>query len=260
MLRPHPPLAWLLLVCPLVCLGALAPPPAPPAEDEEKELTAQPQLAPTVLAGRITDERGNPVPNVKVLLYNGVATRWLGQETQTAPDGTYRFDPLETGAITAPHDGNPGAYHVGIRLEHPDLVSADGSNWWDIDVPFSTTARKDFTLTPGARITGSITDHRGYRWGDFHIRLVPTDEESQIGAYYAATDHMGRFEVAEAIYPGRYEVQWNEPHASFTVLATITLAPRTTTTLAIPLRLTAEPQEPKVEVQPSAPSNGAPAD
>lgn len=149
-------------------------------------------------------------------------------------------------------DGSPAAYSTGVRIEHPGLTSADGADWWDVEVPFGETVRKDFTIVPGARLTGRVTDDEGRRWGDFDLRLIPDDPKaSKIGAYYARTNHRGRFEVVEAIYPGRYQVQWNEPHADCTVPATIDLAAGTTTHLTIPIRITAEPREVKVEVQPA---------
>lgn len=186
----------------------------------------RPQGAGVTLVGRITDEAGNPVENVKVQLYSGLATRWPGQAAVTDAQGEYRVEKLETGAMTMDEQSGRWDYYVGMRLEHPEFVPADGSTWLDITVPTvaGTEFRQDFTMTRGGTIDMTLATAAGRGLGDFEVRLMRMEGENQVGTEYATTDRKGHF-ITPALFPGEWSVQWNWGAANYAELARVTVEP-----------------------------------
>lgn len=196
-----------------------------------------------VLTGRVIDEQGRAVKGAKVRLYSGLATRWPGQEAETGPDGVYRFDPLETGAMTLRGEGEEkeAFYFIGVRLEHVTHASDEQSAWWDIEVPIRAghVATRDFALIPGGRLEGRVLTPAGFGWGELSLRGVPLNPEHRNSTgWYAETDHRGRFALEAALTPGEYAVQWNCPGAGFAELGRVKIEPGALTTARIQMRVT----------------------
>ncbi|MCA9244043.1 MAG: carboxypeptidase regulatory-like domain-containing protein, partial [Phycisphaerales bacterium] len=115
-----------------------------------------------ILEGVVSDANGKPVENATITLYGGFATRWKVAEATTGPDGRYRFAPVQAGSMTQDERGG-WDYYVGIQLEHPELVSTDRCNWWDVQIPADKTGylRRDFHMIPGGTLQARLLDHTG---------------------------------------------------------------------------------------------------
>jgi hypothetical protein len=102
-----------------------------PPRDAERP--AEAPKGPT-LQGRITDEAGKPLPGAKVILHGGLATRWKIAEADSGADGRYRIEDVQSSTIRDAKEDRWN-YNVGIRVEHPTHVEADGHSWRDIRIP-----------------------------------------------------------------------------------------------------------------------------
>lgn len=217
-------IAALLLVSATIFLPRLAPAASAPRPLGPAD--------PSVLRGRIIDTNGKPVPGVKITLYSGMGTRFLGQETMTDADGRYSFDPLETGGGLRDH------FLPGLQLSHPELVSADGRDWWDIDVPFGKVVEQNFTLSRGGFIAGSLTFGSGaWGLGDFSLRFMSIDKQRTA---YATTDHPGTFRSVP-LFPGEYRVEWNSALPDNNLLATVRVEAGKTASVNLNCRFTITP-------------------
>ena len=102
------------------------------------------------LVGRVTDENGNPIANVRIMLYGGVATRWRIGETKTDQNGRYSFKPVPNGELRSPESSDGFAHnYVGISIpSDSNLVSDDQEYWWDVSIPMieGHEYRKDFRM------------------------------------------------------------------------------------------------------------------
>jgi len=103
-----------------------------------------------ILHGVVLDTNGAPVPNVKISLYSGIATRWLTQSTRTDANGLYSFVPLKSGGLTYSEPGGFDNLYVGIRAELKGYSATDGAEWWDISVPmiYNRRHRWDLEMKP----------------------------------------------------------------------------------------------------------------
>ena len=180
------------------------------------------------LVGRVIDKSGAPVAGVRIELFGGLATRFKGQSAVTDADGRYRFDPLETGA------GRPGMLNPGMRLSHPQFVAADGKDWWDVEVPCGQDVVKDFAMVRGGSVKGELRfGEGGWILRAFDLRLISSDGQRTA---YATTDNRGEF-VTEALFPGEYEVQWNEPIASYAPITSVTVGAGSQTSFGATIRV-----------------------
>jgi hypothetical protein len=197
------------------------------------QTTAPAPPAAAVLVGHIADGSGNPLPEVRVVAYGGIATRWQIAETATDASGDYRFDPAPVGASIG--SGDEMRAMVGLRIEHPDWASADGLTWWDITFENDpgNVVRKDFVLTPAGTLAGTVTHSDGRPAADLNLRVVrasegePLEGEGLMPAY-PTTEADGTFR-AEGLFPGEYIIEINGggyPH-----LGPATVEPRETTTV-----------------------------
>lgn len=171
------------------------------------------------LQGLITDETGQPLAKVKVVLYSGIATRGRGQETFTNAKGEYRFDPLETGTSvwSEEREGDrPSAYwNTGMEFEHPRYVPADGKSWRDLQIPQKPghVETLDMKMTPGGKLSGVVLDKKtGEPLAELGLRIYTKSEGKNEQAdffTYATTDKQGRF-TSDALFPGRYTIDIND--------------------------------------------------
>ena len=169
------------------------------------------------LQGRIVDEAGRPLAGAKVILYGGLATRWEVARAESDADGRYRFDALQTN-------------HVGVRIEHPTHVEADGRSWRDVHIPPDGTL--DLKLVPAGRIEGTLKDAKtGEPLRKLELRIMtPVGSHGHGSTFhvYATTDEKGWFRSL-GLFPGEYDVEVNSSTLDYPVVGRARVAPGATT-------------------------------
>jgi len=104
-----------------------------------------------ILTGVVTDSSGQPLPDVEIILYGGLATRWKTGSTRTDKNGQYTFDPCNRhGAMILDEENKRWDYFIGMTVVHPGFKSVDGKDWWDVRVPQIDrhVVKQDFVLQP----------------------------------------------------------------------------------------------------------------
>lgn len=190
-----------------------------------------------VLTGCMKDERGRPVPDVRIVLFAGFATRWRVAETRTDAQGRYEFNPMSYGSLIRDEPSGRWDYFVGIQIEHATRVSADGRSWWDLTVSSAPGAvtRFDLTLIPGGAVEGVVRDAGAGapRSVDLRLYLQPPGDFLR----YTATDARGAFRQS-ALFPGRYVADLNDPSLEYPVIGEFDIRAGQTTrvdwTVALP--------------------------
>lgn len=107
------------------------------------------------IEGLITDELGNPLPDIDLDAFDAVSKERLTQGGETGADGRYIIGPLPVGDIIVRADptieqGLVREYYseaIALRIANPIAVTG-GSGTPDIN----------FTLEPGSYIGGTVTD------------------------------------------------------------------------------------------------------
>lgn len=172
----------------------------------------------TTILGTLTQDN-LPVPNAKVVLYGGIATRWKVAECVTDVRGQYRFE-------------NVNADFLGVQIEHEKLVPADGKSWRDIDVEFGKLLQLDVPLTAGGYVTGQLLDENNQPRANLSIRIMRTAPGFSKGSTdfiaYARTDATGHF-TSEPLHPGIYVIEENAQ--PYPVLAKVEVRANETTKL-----------------------------
>lgn len=172
----------------------------------------------TTILGTLTQDNA-PVPNAKVVLYGGVATRKKVAECVTDVRGKYRFE-------------NVIADLLGVQIEHEKLVPADGKSWRDIDVEFGKLLQLDVPLTAGGYVTGQLLDENNQPRANLSIRIMRTAAGFSKGSTdfiaYAKTDTTGHF-TSEPLHPGIYVIEENAQ--PYPVLAKVEIRANQTTKL-----------------------------
>lgn len=172
----------------------------------------------TTILGTLTQDNA-PVPNAKVVLYGGVATRKKVAECVTDVRGQYRFE-------------NVIADFLGVQIEHEKLVPADGKSWRDIDVEFGKLLQLDVPLTAGGYVTGQLLDEANQPRANLSIRIMRTAAGFSKGSTdfiaYAKTDTTGHF-TSEPLHPGIYVIEENAQ--PYPVLAKVEIRANQTTKL-----------------------------
>jgi hypothetical protein len=168
-------------------------------------------VGPTI-SGRIHDEHGRPVAGATVELYGGLATRFLVESAATDERGEYRFGPLKSGTTIKNEAANRWDYYFGIQVKHPTLAPEDGRSWRDIQVPGVAGYEfvRDFTMTTGGTMVGTVTDANGVPAASLDLRLYIPDSRGRAGVFvrYTKTDERGAFREA-GLYPGSYVIDIN---------------------------------------------------
>ncbi|MET0390826.1 MAG: carboxypeptidase regulatory-like domain-containing protein [Polyangiales bacterium] len=90
----EPRVTVLLALAYTLPLGAAAAPPAPPVEPTTAKPAEPPPPTVAAISGKISDERGEPLPDAKVVLHAAGATR----ELRTDGNGSYTFSDVPLGA------------------------------------------------------------------------------------------------------------------------------------------------------------------
>jgi hypothetical protein len=117
-------------------------------------------------------------------------------------------------------------YNLGVRVEHPTHVEADGRSWRDIR--FTTSPRHvetlDLKLSPGGHIEGVLKDAKtGSPLKRLDLRIMtPTKSHGHGSTFhaYATTDDQGRFRSI-TLYPGEYDVEANSPTHDYPVIGKV---------------------------------------
>jgi protocatechuate 3,4-dioxygenase beta subunit len=185
------------------------------------------------LEGRVVDEKGQPLPGARIILYAGVATRWKCAETQTGDDGRYRFDSVQSSMIK---DEKTGRWdqHVGLRVEHPTHVEADGRSWRDLTIPgvAGHVETLNLKLTPAGHIDGLLKeapDGKPITDLDLRALLSPNGSGRRSDFHvYAKTDDGGRFHSL-SLFPGEYELEVNSSTLDYPLIGRVKVEPGKTT-------------------------------
>lgn len=199
------------------------------------------------LSGRITNQAGEPVENVAVIIMvndksvNETATIYSGY------NGEYYFfaHNLPT-ALRGPGGAPATPFSFShMRLEHPSLASTEIVLRLDPPVSADGTQTRDFVLSAGGHVFGRVVSPGGVGWSNMHlhIRALNIDEQNAVGAHVVTNDN-GYFSTDFALPAGPYAVYWNNNSAEPTRLAQFTLGPemltRTTITMSLSLDLLCE--------------------
>jgi hypothetical protein len=184
----------------------------------------------SVLAGRITDELGDPASGARVeaieLRYiRGRRVAVAAKITNTNDAGEYRLSGLDPGAyqirasITEVWEGDDGKEtYVYAITSFPGVTSADQPQ--SINVPLGQeVSGLDFRLIPGraARITGIVEDANGTPMAAQVVnldRITRTVGGALLSAGFGGTtktDARGAFEISK-LAPGEYQAYSGGPN------------------------------------------------
>lgn len=163
-----------------------------------------------VLRGTITNASGKPIPNVKITLYRGFATRFPGQETTSDTDGKYKFNPHTTIQSMGGFE-NPYAF-TGMTFTHTEFVPKDGQLFRDVPIE-SNDQVFDLEMVLGGKVKGVVRDHEtgkpiaglGLRMGDGFFK-GRKDRKFMVSS---TTNGAGEFEFDPAP-PRKYVIEINE--------------------------------------------------
>ena len=151
-----------------------------------------------------------------------MATRWKIAEAESDADGRYRFDGVQSSMIMD-EKANRWDQYVGIRVEHPTHVEADGRSWRDITIPgvADHVETLDLKLILAGHIDGLMKDAKtGEPMKKLDLRIMtPTKSHGHGSTFhaYAMTDDQGRFRSI-SLFPGEYDVEANSSTLDYPVI------------------------------------------
>jgi hypothetical protein len=143
----------------------------------------------------------------RINLYAGLATRWRIADASMQVPGAVRFENLRS-TMTS---GRQGSFLVGIKVEHPSLVPADGRSWRDVRIPLrpGTKQSLEIALADGGFVQGQLKDDSGMPLAGLDLRLLQRVERDDRFVDYVKTDAEGRFRSA-ALAVGEYRIEQND--------------------------------------------------
>ena len=177
------------------------------------------------LQGRIVDEAGQSLSGAKIILYAGFATRWKIAEAETDSGGRYRFDSVQSSMIKD-QQADRWDQFVGVRVEHPTHVEADGRSWRDITIPGNAghVETLDLKLTLAGHIHGLLKDAKtGEPLKELNLQIMtPTGSHGHGVTFsaYATTDDQGRFRSV-SLFPAEYDVVVNSTTLDYPVIGQV---------------------------------------
>jgi hypothetical protein len=187
----------------------------------ENRLEAQVRLSAGTgsVAGRVTDESGNPLGGVAIKVQSG--DKELATATPTAgPVGSYRLDDLTT----------PGTYLLSFTAE------GFGTEILAVDLgPGESRTNLDVKMTRGTgSISGVVTDEDGNPLGDVAVSV--NGPRGAVQTATLTTGNVGRYAVSGLATPASYSLTFTKPgYATTTVEVTLARtgsAPNTDVTMA----------------------------
>jgi large repetitive protein len=164
------------------------------------------------LIGTVSVKDGNePVPGAKLLLIPRSAWSWATESATTGPDGTFRVESLA-----------PGEYAIQVTAEGYFQADFPGNQWqvrqpqnpldekWKVRIePGVPETKKDFEVSSGAVVRGTVEDERGQPVGRASLnisgqrRAVPV-LSSEDGTFEFTGVRESERATITASLPGRY--------------------------------------------------------
>lgn len=172
------------------------------------------------IIGTVTDEAGNPLPNVTATVYNDLESdgwEWPNyaytQSGVTDATGVYTITGVDAGANRLCFADPAFVYADECYDNQPTVQRAT-----DITVTAGTTVTVDVTLALRGGISGTVVDAGGNSLEGQRVYLYIDPEED--GSWFldasrwAYTDPTGAYTLTGLI-PGPYRVQFNDPSGQF---------------------------------------------
>ena len=153
-----------------------------PGKEAEADLGLVPSL---YVAGVVADERGRPIPDVKI--FAGLAfDRGSGgiESTTSHPDGTFAIFGYPLAAQNAPLGKAKGI----VSFSHPDYIGVQFGDLYALD-PGNLKALKIF-LETGHRLSGTVVDAAGVPVPNARVKAVSQDGSQRKAVL---TDRDGKF-------------------------------------------------------------------
>jgi hypothetical protein len=224
-----------LVAFPLVVAFAADPQPTSDAAPGPRQSAG---ARPAILRGRVTDEAGAPLADVRVrvaipaadMRFVDVSTPHKRVETRTDASGAYR---VEIPGITGPMKVSLDAMKPGYRRLVGTLMS--GGDPRDVEVTPGAEAEASLKLKPSLYFRGTVVDDQGKPISGVEVSAIASYNRSSGGIERTATNPDGSFELfcyAEKVPdigdgPGRGLVFFSHPDQVDTEIENIyALAPK----------------------------------
>ncbi|MCP4214521.1 MAG: choice-of-anchor D domain-containing protein [bacterium] len=193
------------------------------------------------IGGQVTDENGNPVPNMAVDVRT-MDNHWLTNRSTDA-EGNYMFN-LPAGTYKVYFSTLWGADTYAFQF-YDNRKVFDNATPLTIEVG-QTLENIDAQLAPGVTVSGRVTDENGNGIPDVHVHFNTLDlkfvswANTDSNGYYTAKclpegDYKVEFNTTW-VSSGIYITEWYENSTSFTNASVISLS-----AAATPLKLDAQP-------------------
>lgn len=156
-----------------------------------------------VLSGTITNDAGQPVSSVKVIVYSSVVSNSQIGAATTNFDGRYIIRRLDSGTYRLKFVPPSGENYAPAYYDNV-------ANWEqakEIKVTANQTTTVNATLTRGGAIVGKLTNKAGKPFNHVRIDLY-SSKNSQDRIAYTSTDAEGNY-VIDGLATNRYRLKFN---------------------------------------------------
>jgi hypothetical protein len=145
------------------------------------EPSALPAKTPQVIAGRVTDEQGQPIEGAEISLFSGMGTLFCTASTNTGKDGRYTLR------------YSAAARHEATIISPPRKDGLVAKNFFQMG--------GDWVMVPAASIAGKLVDGHDRPIGNRHLCLGGAAPPGCSVAGDCTTDASGRFRIG-TLAPG----------------------------------------------------------